>query len=56
MFSQDIGGEKIRPCESTSSPSTANVDNNPDPPPSKLLQPGADEKSAASVSAPATSV
>lgn len=35
MFSQDIGGEKIRPCESTSSPSTANVDNNPTPlPPS----------------------
>lgn len=55
MFFQDIGEEKIRPCESTSSPSP-NVDNNPDPPPSKLLQPGADEKSAASVLAPATSV
>lgn len=33
---QDIGEEKIRPCESTSSPSTTNVDNTPHPHPPPL--------------------
>lgn len=54
-FPQDISQEKILPCKSTSPPSTTNVDNTLTPlcPPSpQLLQPGADEKSTASVLPP----